>query len=268
MKTLPDILEIPAAEYHAASRSGKYMSSHLLSDFRESPALYHKETSGEVSDNETPALLLGRTAHCLILEGRTAFDSEYLVADGPVNSKTGESFGRATKAYAEWLSSQDREVVSSRDYGFMLKLQKSVWLHPVASELLNDGQAEGVIRTEYCGVPCQIRMDWFSPKHGLIDLKTCDSLKWFESDCRRYSYVFQLAFYRAVIRQATGKDVPVHIIAVEKNEPFSTGVWNLTDEVLDLAEHANEAALERYRNCRSTGIWPTGYEEVRLIDNI
>ena len=126
MKTLPDILEIPAAEYHAASRSGKYMSSHLLSDFRESPALYHKETSGEVSDNETPALLLGRTAHCLILEGRTAFDSEYLVADGPVNSKTGESFGRATKAYAEWLSSQDREVVSSRDYGFMLKLQKSV----------------------------------------------------------------------------------------------------------------------------------------------
>ena len=138
----------------------------------------------------------------------------------------------------------------------------------MASELLNDGQAEGVIRTEYCGVPCQIRMDWFSPKHGLIDLKTCDSLKWFESDCRRYSYVFQLAFYRAVIRQATGKDVPVHIIAVEKNEPFSAGVWKLTDEVLDLAEHANEAALERYRNCRSTGIWPTGYEEVRLIDNI
>ena len=32
-------LTIPADEYHAASRSGRYMSSHLLADFRESPEL-------------------------------------------------------------------------------------------------------------------------------------------------------------------------------------------------------------------------------------
>ena len=130
---------IPAAEYHAASRRGEYMSSHLLADFRESPALYRKKIAGVVADSESPALALGRATHCLILEGRMAFDEQYVVADGPVNAKTGESFGRATKAYAEWLSSLDRAVISSRDYGFMLKLQKSVWLHPVASELLNDG---------------------------------------------------------------------------------------------------------------------------------
>ena len=52
--------------------------------------------------------------------------------------------------------------------------------------------AEGVVRAEYRGVPCQIRMDWFSPKHGIVDLKTCDSLKWFENDCRRYGYIFQM----------------------------------------------------------------------------
>ena len=32
-------LTIPAEEYHAASRSGRYMSSYLQADFRESPEL-------------------------------------------------------------------------------------------------------------------------------------------------------------------------------------------------------------------------------------
>ena len=66
----------------------------------------------------------------------------------------------------------------------------------------------------------------------------------------------------------TGVTVPIHIIAVEKNEPFATGVWQLTGEVLDLAERINEAALGRYRKCLYTGVWPTGYEEVRIIDTL
>lgn len=258
----------PADIYHARSRSGEFMSSHLLADFRESPALYRKEINGEIEQKDTPTFVLGRAAHSLILEGRIAFDRDFVVADGPVNPKTGEPYGTKTKAYAEWLASQEREVISSKDYAFILKLQKSVCLHAAASELLGIGLAEGVVRAEYCGVPCQIRMDWFNLGRGLVDLKTCDSLKWFESDCRRYGYIFQLAFYRAVIRIATGDTVPVHIIAVEKNEPFATGVWQLTDDVLSLAENINEAALVRYKQCQYTGVWPTGYEEIRVIDTL
>ena len=104
------LLSIPADEYHAASRSGRYMSSHLLADFRESPELYRRKTNGEIAESESPALALGRAAHCFILEGREAFDGQFLVADGPVNQKTGEPFGKATKAYAEWLSSQTCEI--------------------------------------------------------------------------------------------------------------------------------------------------------------
>lgn len=261
-------LNIPANDYHAESRNGHYMSSHLLADFRESPELYHRKVTGEIAQTESPALALGRAAHCLILEGRMAFDGQYLVADGPVNAKTGEPFGKSTKAYAEWLANQTKEVLPTKDYGFITKLQKSVWTHDMAAQLLENGSPEGVIRAEYCGVPCQIRMDWFSPKHGLVDLKTCDRLKWFENDAKRYGYIFQMAFYRAVIRAASGENVPVHIIAVEKNEPFSTGVWELSGEVLDEAEKVNEAALARYRKCLFTGNWPTGYEEPRIISSL
>ena len=78
-------LTIPAKEYHDASRCGRYMSSHLLAAFREAPELYRRKTSGEIAESESPALALGRAAHCLILEGRAAFDEQFLVADGPVN---------------------------------------------------------------------------------------------------------------------------------------------------------------------------------------
>ena len=261
-------LSIPAEEYHAASRSGQYMSSHLLADFRESPELYRRKTNGEIAESESPALALGRAAHCLILEGKDAFDEQYVVADGPVNPKTGEPYGKSTKAYAEWLSSQTREIVSPRDYGFIVKLQKSVWTNLPASILLNNGISEATVRAEYCKVPCQIRLDWFSRDSGIVDLKTCDSLKWFESDCRRFGYIFQMAFYRAVLREAIGKNVRVHLIAVEKNEPFSTGVWELSDDVLEQAEAVNEAALERYRLCLRTDHWPTGYEDTRVITSL
>lgn len=115
-------LTIPAEEYHTASRSGQYMSSHLLADFRE----YRRKTSGEIASADTQSLALGRAAHCLTLEGRAAFDEQYLVAGGPVNPKTGEPYVRATKAYADWLASQTKEIVSQKDFGFIVKLRKSV----------------------------------------------------------------------------------------------------------------------------------------------
>ncbi|MDD4431673.1 MAG: PD-(D/E)XK nuclease-like domain-containing protein, partial [Bacteroidales bacterium] len=99
MTDLSFIIHEPADEYHARSRSGEFMSSHLLADFRESPALYRKKVQGQIQENESAAFIMGRAAHCLILEGRNAFDKEYVVSDGPINPRTGESYGSKTKAF-------------------------------------------------------------------------------------------------------------------------------------------------------------------------
>lgn len=262
------ILQIPADEYHAETKTGKYLSSHMLGDFRNCPELYRKKLAGEYVEPESQAYLLGRAAHSLILEGRAAFDAEFVVSDGPLNPKTGECFGKATKAYGEWLASQDHTVISGKDFGFLVKLQTSVWLHQEASELLTNGVAEGVIRTEYEGEPCQIRMDFYNNKGEIIDLKTCDDLRWFESDFKRYGYGYQLAFYRAVLRQCCGENRPCYVIAGEKREPFRCGVWRITEEALELAEAENKAAIHRLHECRKTNIWPTGFEGLRFMTNI
>ena len=79
MNTNTDFIIHESAEnYHFRSRNGEYMSSHLLADFRESPALYYKEISGQIDPKESAAFTLGRAAHSLILEGRHAFDRDYI----------------------------------------------------------------------------------------------------------------------------------------------------------------------------------------------
>ncbi|MFQ5720566.1 MAG: PD-(D/E)XK nuclease-like domain-containing protein, partial [Acidobacteriota bacterium] len=100
------------------------------------------------------------------------------------------------------------------------QMASGVAMNDEAVDLLLYGRAEGVVRTEYCGVPCQIRIDWVHPHRGIVDLKTCDDLTWFESDARRHGYHRQMAFYRAVLAQVLdGLLVPVHLIGVEKKEP-------------------------------------------------
>ena len=78
----------------------------------------------------------------------------------------------------------------------------------------------------------------------------------------------QLAFYRAVLALVINQVVPVHLIAVEKKEPFRCGVWLLDDQALTYAQKENEAALERIKQCRETDTWDTGYEERRVLDSI
>lgn len=258
---------MPADEYHADARAGKYLSSHLLGDFRACPLLYHRKMSGAIKPQDSAAYQIGRAVHTLILEGRRRFDEEFTISDGPINPKTGEPFGRATKAYREWAAAQRLPIVSGEEFGFMTKLQQSVWLHPQAGELLRDGRAEGTIRVNYNGEPCQIRMDYFNPACGIIDLKTCDNLTYFESDARKFGYANQLSFYREVFRIASGGEAPdVWIIAIEKREPYRCGVWKLTTELLDQAKTANERAMELLRECRIQNTWPTGYEETRIMD--
>ena len=272
MDRLSFFADVPADEYHQAARDGKFLSSHLLGDFRKSPRLYQKKINGEIEPSESAALAVGRAVHVLVLEGRSRFDEEFLVTDGPVNPKTGEPFGKTTKAYREWAASQTKEVVGGADFAFMSKLREGVWAHPVARELLDEGIAEQTVRTRYCGEPCQIRMDWFRADYGgrpaICDLKTCETLDYFEGDARRFGYPQQMAFYREVLRTASegAVEADCYLIAIEKREPMRCGVWKLTDGILEACALENERAIAELRSCRSGNAWPTRTEDMRILD--
>lgn len=251
------------AEYREKAKT--YLSSHALADFRKCPLLYWRKKQGLVPDEDRPAYLVGRAAHALILEGIEKFEAEYAVG-GPINPNTDKPYGAQTKAYADWAAALGKAVLTDDQYGVITSMAASVDAHPVAVELLADGVPEGVVRVEYCGLPCQARLDFFNPGRGIIDLKSCDDLTWFEADARRFSYAHQFAFYQALVAHATGEKAPVHVIAVEKKEPFRCGVWAMGQDVLGIAQKENEEAIERLRKCRESDTWPTGFESVRAFD--
>lgn len=250
--------------YHA--KAGEYLSSHLLADFRRCPLLYAKKVGGLIADDDRMAYLLGRAAHKLILEGRAAFESAFAVG-GPINPKTGRPFGSATKAFADWAAQQGKPVLTQDQVDLIENLLAGVTTNAQAVELIRHGRSEGVVRAEYCGMPCQARFDWVHPFRGIVDLKTCDDLTWLEADARRYGYLHQMAFYRALLSQVLGQLlVPVHIIAVEKKEPYRCGVWRVSDDSLAVAQRENDAAIRRLLRCHDLGSWPTGYEEIRVLE--
>jgi len=259
-----NILETePAEQYHA--RSAEYLSSHQLIDFIKCPWLHFKKHAGLIAKTDSTAFLIGRAAHSRILEGRDVFEASFALG-GPVNPKTGRPFGGNTKAFREWADAQGKPVLSHDHIELVESMAGGVAMNDEAVDLLLYGRAEGVVRAEYRGVPCQIRIDWTHPHRGIVDLKTCDDLAWFEADARRYRYTNQLAFYQGVLAEVIGQHVPVHIVAVEKKEPFRCGVWRVSDDSLAIARGENEAAIRRLVSCRESGDWPTGYEEVRLLD--
>lgn len=259
---LNKLISEPAEIYHA--QRGQFLSSHALGDFRRCPRFFRDKEIGAIPDKDNGAYRLGRAVHCLTLEGRAAYEKDFIIG-GPINERTGKSYGRDTKAFAAWAADQSGEILTDAEGALCERLATAVHNHRLAAELLAEGQAEGVVRHELFETPCQIRCDWINPKRGLVDLKTCDDLHWFERDAKRFGYIAQLAFYRAVLRAVSDCTVPVYIIAVEKQQPHRVGVWQLDDAALELAEIENQGAIEMLKGCRAYDSWPTGFENLRIL---
>ncbi len=256
------LINEPADTYH--SRAKDNLSSHQLIDFIRCPYLYAKKRAGLIPQTDSPAYFLGRAAHTRILEGLDVYEKEYAVGV-PVNPTTGKPFGSTTKKFLEWQEAQQKPVIPFEKAELVESMNAGVRQNPVACEILSQGKAEGVVRTKYIDFPCQIRIDWLHPELGIVDLKTCDDLTWFESDARKFHYVHQLAFYQNVLDQVIDQLVPVYIIAVEKKEPFRCGVWQVPSETLLQARAENEAAMERLKKANQDDHFVTGYEELRYL---
>jgi hypothetical protein len=252
----------PAIIYH--SQRDKYLSSHQLIHFMRCPYLWYKQSQGLIPDSQSTEFLIGQASHTRILEGRSVYESQF-VWDSPVNPTTGQPYHPSTKKYADWKKAQHRIVLTRTQAGDIEDLARGVALNENAVELLSDGVAEGVLRAEYGGVRCQIRLDWYNPKYGFVDLKTCKDLDYFEYDAKKYNYHHQFAFYQAVIHALTGQYLPVHVIAVEKKEPYRCGVWWVSPETLTAARAENEAAIGRWKQCLKDDCFPTGFETVRTL---
>ena len=254
--------------YH--SQSGENLSSHLLLAFAECPLIYRLTATGEYSRPDKEYFVVGRAAHCIVLEGMEEYEARY-TSEFPINPSTGKPYGDTSQKYSDWHQMQildGLQPISVKNDVLARKVARSTLQHKLAVELLNLApHRESVIRMEYMGLSCQIRMDAMGEAVGIVDYKTCDSLDRFQYAAHDYNYYRQLAFYRTILKASrlVSSVIPVHIVATEKKWPIRTGVWELGMDELEQATEYNNEDIVRLKECQAANTWPTNYETKRNL---
>ena len=271
--------------YHQYAKDGRAISASSMKLFRKSPRDYQaRYITKEIKHKDSPALVLGRAAHALILEGTQAFMDGFVRIDelcpsfGFINPKTGSMYGETTKAFREAKTALEDakpgvNILSNEQWDQCQGMAEAVRQHPIAGTLFNDGDAERVFRTYVKGEPfarqCKIDFvaDTASGYTTLVDLKTTEDLETFPRNAHRFGYPEQLAFYKDLFVRTLDNgcgctsNIDVVIVAVEKNPPYKVAVANIPHTVLKLKQQENEHNISRLAKLwQHDGPWPTGYE--------
>lgn len=108
------------------------------------------------------------------------------------------------------------------------------------------GEKQVIMTGEIEGVPFKIKMDSYIPDVAIVDLKTtqdasknfrkyiADSGNW-ETFYRSLGYDVQLAIYREIVRQNTGKTLRCYLAVIDKKDHPLPQIIELTPKMLDEA---------------------------------
>ena len=275
--------DVPFKDYlpwPAASNSG------LGILVNKSPAHYKRDRDKEDEGPGTPAKILGKATHAVVLEPGI-FGEQYRAAsmcgfktgkDDPCKSqgkfllKDGRSAcGTHVKQVDESEVLEDIIVIKPEDVEIVNGCSNAVWEHPAASELLRSrGPTEVSIvwQDDLTGAWCKGRIDKLSEEHAtIVDYKTTlDASKLvFERSIWNFGYHRQGAFYLRGM-QALGVAIEHYaIIAQEKSEPYAVAVYRLSVGPLSMGDEYIDAVLPIYAKCVKTDEWPGYPDEAQEI---
>ena len=230
------------------------ISSSELKKIMITPA--HYKHWKENPQEDTPALLFGRSAHKYILETYD-FYTEFAVAPN-VDRRTKEGKEEWARFVAD---SEGKDVITQEQFEQIDAMRNSAYATPFVAKLLSgDKELSFWGKDEDTGLVIKCRPDCitdFNGKHILIDYKTCTDAEntKFYRDSIKFGYDLQLAYYRDILKQNTGLDYDVVIIAQEKTAPYATNVFQLSENYLENGRELYKEMLRIYKKCSESGNW-------------
>ena len=192
--------------------------------------------------SSTAAFDFGTAFHAAALPGES-FDS--VAVRMPVGLKKTTKEGKAFVA-----EHADKIMLNTSDAYCLDQMMLSMLEHPVSSGLIK-GELPGKSEQSFfaiepeTGLEVKCRPDFMLNDGSLIiDLKTTTdaSPKGFQKSLVNFRYYVQAAWYLDVVEMSTGKRPDGFLfVAVEKQRPFSTGVYVADEEMIKIGrEHAME----------------------------
>lgn len=249
--------DLPIEAYHADPVPGGSLSSSgarkLLAP--SCPARFrHEQLHGSGSK---PEFDFGSAAHALLL----GTGAEIVVIDAK---------DWRTKA-AQQQRDEAREAglvpLLTAEHDKALAMVAALRANPTIAALFADGTPEQTLvwQDEATGVWRRARPDWLPLRRGdrqiVVDYKTARSVE--PSALARavydYGYHQQAPWYLDGIKALGLDDQPAFVfVAQEKEPPYLVTVFELDATALRLGRARNRRALEIYRDCTASGVWP-GY---------
>lgn len=137
---------------------------------------------------------------------------------------------------------------------------RSVWRHPVASNLLRKGKSQVGLFAPHGDVDRKGLVD-FVPDNVpfLVDLKKVrdGSPHGFRRQIGQLRYDVQAAYYRDLWRDLTGETRNWAWVCVEAEAPYAVSVYRLDDESLDKASLTWKKWIADYVACEDSNEWPS-----------
>lgn len=246
-----DGIRISNKEY----REREGISSTELKKIMKSP-MHYRHWKDNPEESDTLPLLLGRASHKYVLETYD-FYNEFAVA--PFCDR------RTKEGKAQWLlfceQNEGKDIITQEQFEQIDAMRTSAYATPFVSKLLS-GEKElsfwGV--DEETGLKIKCRPDCITEwngKHILIDYKTASDVEnmKFYRDSIKFGYDLQLAMYHDILKQNTGHDYMVVIIAQEKTAPYVTNVFQLSENYLENGRMLYKEMLKVYKECEESGNW-------------
>jgi hypothetical protein len=212
---------------------------------------------------ESTAFDVGTAFHDMVLEGGIN------TLRGPEDRRGGK--WKEARAEAE---ADGKLLMTESDYDLAQEMATQIMRQPRIAEIINHA---GAVREESIFVKCpetglelKCRPDLYIESAGIVlDLKsTVDaspSARGFQSHVWNYAYDLQAAFYSYVLQIEGIKVKHFYFACTEKQPPFASCLFEVSDEVLNHAHHRMINVLIRIKEAESHKCFDTGWPSVNKI---
>lgn len=246
-----------AADYHADLNGhtpalSSTLARLLISKTPAHARAAHPRLDPEAPRKDTDAMDMGTAVHQLLLRDDRVdvldYDS-YRTNDAKAARDASRQAGRVPLLRHKW---QEAQAIADA----VREQIRALNLDPVP---FTEGTAEHVIRWDQNGVACRAMLDWLRDDLTVIDdLKTTAdaSPRGFRRKVWTLRYDIQAAFYTRAVKAAYGASPSFRWVAVETEYPYLVSVHELDSLALDNADARVDEAIDLWRGCLETGVWP------------
>lgn len=260
---------IPDEVYHADPVAAGSLSSTGARQILSSPAWFryrqaHRETSKPFD--------VGHAVHAKVLGIGMKVA---LIPDDLLDARGGIS-RKDCKAWIDQTREDGRIPLKRSDFYPVEQMAEAILAHPTAKALLDQpGTPEASIFAVDPATKEWVRARFdYLPDAGrgrtvAVDLKTTSKSadpRRFRDSVARYGYHQQDPWYCDALRLTRGDDAVTVFVAVESHEPWLVSVNQLAESAREKGRELNRAALDRWHQCRQSGLWPAYGDEIHVID--